>query len=208
MIPLGIIAAMAGKAAGPVVIFLYGLLVLCMWIVPPLYANAWYYRHCTNKIAKAKASYDDAHEQFGEISRNGGTSNVILILFVVLIIPFVGILAAIALPAYQDYTTRAHISGAATIGNSAAESVAEYYYKNQAIPDNLTEAGFVASLPNFVKNISVNNKNGVVSITMAITPVVDKNLLLVPSLDENGKIIWKCMSQEIAAKYLPPACRQ
>ena len=120
----------------------------------------------------------------------------------------IGILAAIAIPAYQDYTTRARLAEAASVGNSAAESIAQYYYQHQAVPSSLDVAGFTASLPSSVKNIAVDSQNGIVSITMATAPIEGKELLLVPSLDTNNQITWKCMSLEIPDKYLPRQCLQ
>jgi Tfp pilus assembly protein PilE len=135
-------------------------------------------------------------------------AQALIIVLVIAFIAFIGILAAIAIPAYQDYTTRARLVEAVSIGDSAAESIAQYYYQHQAIPVSLEAAGFTASLPSSVKNIAVDSQNGVVNITMATTPIEDKKLQLVPSLDTNNQIIWQCMSQEIPDKYLPGHCRQ
>lgn len=122
-------------------------------------------------------------------------------------VAIIGILAAISIPAYQEYTTRARLAEAATVGKNASESVANYYYQHQQIPSSLELAGFAVRFPPSVKDISVN-QNGVVTITMAAASVEGKTLLLVPSLDANKQIIWKCMSQEIQDKYLPHQCRQ
>lgn len=209
MIPLGIIGAMAGSSADAVIGFGYLLYLAGIFLLPALYANALYYHHCNKKITEAKESSHDMQRQLGELSGKGGTSNVALIIVLVIaFIAFIGILAAIAIPAYQDYTTRARLVEAVSIADSAAESIAQYYYQHQAIPVSLEAAGFTASLPSSVKNIAVDSQNGVVNITMATTPIEDKKLQLVPSLDTNNQIIWQCMSQEIPDKYLPGHCRQ
>ena len=209
MIPLVIIGAMAGNAANAVIGFGYFLYLVGIFLLPPLYANTLYYQHCNKKIIEAKASSHDMQRQLGELSGKGGTSNVALIIVLVFaFIAAIGILAAIAIPAYQDYTTRARLAEAASVGNSAAESIAQYYYQHQAVPSSLDVAGFTASLPSSVKNIAVDSQNGIVSITMATAPIEGKELLLVPSLDTNNQITWKCMSLEIPDKYLPRQCLQ
>jgi len=207
MIPLAIIGAMAGKSADIAIGVGYLVYLVCIFSLLPMYANALYYKHCRNKIAAAKASSNERQRQLGELSARGGTSNVALLLLI--FIPFVvAILAAIALPAYQDYTVRARLAEALSIGSGAAESVANYYYQNQQIPAKLEDAGFVGSPSKSIQGIDINSKNGVVVVTMATTPIVGKSLLLVPSVGADNRIAWKCMSQDIPAKYLPLQCRQ
>ncbi len=88
---------------------------------------------------------------------------------------------------------------------------ASYYEEHQQVPINLADAGFEKkSLPSSVKDISLyNNKQHVaIIITMAIEPIKDKRLLLVPVLGENKNINYECKSPEIPEKYLPKECRQ
>lgn len=210
LIPLEIIIGMiAGDSAGVGIGFANIIYLVGMFLLPPLYANALYYKHCKKKIMEVKASSNVLQRQLGELSAKGGTSNVVLIIVLIFVfIAMIGILAAIAIPAYQDYTIRARLMEASSVGNTAAESVANYVYQYQKIPSNLEDAGFVASLPSSVKKIDVNSEDGTVTITMATAPIEGGSLLLLPSLDANNKITWKCMSQDIPARYLPRQCRQ
>lgn len=209
LIPIAAIGAMAGASSDTVTGFLYLVYLAGVLLLPPLYANALYYKSCKNKIVQAKASSRDVQRQFGELSGRGGTSGIVLVIvFIFAFVAIIGILAAVAIPAYQDYTTRARVAEAASIGNVAAESVTNYYSQHQTVPDGLDEAGFAALLPLSVKKLDIDGQNGVVIVIMATAPIEGKALLLVPSLDENGQITWKCMSQEIPGKYLPSQCRQ
>lgn len=79
--------------------------VVGLFFIPPLFANQVYYNHAKNKLARAAASSSDPHAQSQQAARLGGTSSVLL--FVFLAIVLLGILAAIAIPAYQDYVLRA-----------------------------------------------------------------------------------------------------
>ncbi|EPI7923374.1 pilin, partial [Neisseria gonorrhoeae] len=85
-----------------------------------------------------------------------------------IVIAIVGILAAVALPAYQDYTARAQVSEAILLAEGQKSAVTEYYLNNGEWPANNTSAG-VASTPTdikgkYVQKVEVNN--GVVTAQM------------------------------------------
>ncbi|ENW1974613.1 pilin, partial [Neisseria gonorrhoeae] len=78
-----------------------------------------------------------------------------------IVIAIVGILAAVALPAYQDYTARAQVSEAILLAEGQKSAVTEYYLNNGKWPANNTSAG-VASSPTdikgkYVKSVTVTN---------------------------------------------------
>lgn len=104
MIPMRIAAAMAGKSADTIVGIGYLLFLVGIFLLPPMYANALYYKHCKKKISEARVQSHDLQRRLGELSGEGGTSNVALIVFLIFAFTaFVGILAAITIPAYHDY---------------------------------------------------------------------------------------------------------
>ncbi len=211
MIPVGIVAAIIGiPGRGDTILAVGNLIFLgAVFLLPPLYANALYYRHCRKKIAEVRASSHDVQRQLGELTGKGGTSGVIIIFLLVFVfIAVLGILAAIALPAYQDYTTRARTSEGAAIGKSAADAVANYYHVHQMVPVTLGQAGYVPPASQAIRSVEIDADNGTVSVIMAKAPIEGKALLLIPSLDANNRIVWTCRSKEIADKFLPHDCRQ
>jgi len=121
-------------------------------------------------------------------------------------IAVIGILAAVALPAYQDYTVRAKIAGALKEGNSAAAAVGDYYNRTRLLPPNLEAAGYAPSNPAYGA-VTLDAAKGIVRIQLAFQPVAGKAILLLPSLDENKRVVWKCSGGEIEARFLPQACR-
>ena len=184
-----------------VALLYFGVLI----ILPPIYANKLYHKHCKKKISAIIELSNDYQTQLRMASKAGETSNVVLYLILSLVsIAIVGILAAVALPAYQDYTTRARTAEVATFGLKVTESLTTYYSKHQSVTSNLVEAGFSEALPPSVKSVGVDNEYGVVTLTLT----EGKTLLFVPSLDENLKMSWQCMSKEIEDKHLPKLCRQ
>ncbi|EMT5257092.1 pilin [Neisseria gonorrhoeae] len=58
-----------------------------------------------------------------------------------IVIAIVGILAAVALPAYQDYTARAQVSEAILLAEGQKSAVTEYYLNNGKWPENNDKAG-------------------------------------------------------------------
>ncbi|EMS4860373.1 pilin, partial [Neisseria gonorrhoeae] len=114
-----------------------------------------------------------------------------------IVIAIVGILAAVALPAYQDYTARAQVSEAILLAEGQKSAVTEYYLNNGKWPENNGDAG-VASPPSdikgkYVKQVEV--KNGVVTAEMASTGVnkeIQGKKLSLWAKREDGSVKWFC----------------
>ncbi|HFB3631142.1 TPA: pilin, partial [Neisseria gonorrhoeae] len=113
-----------------------------------------------------------------------------------IVIAIVGILAAVALPAYQDYTARAQVSEAILLAEGQKSAVTEYYLNHGEWPKDNTSAG-VASASDikgkYVKEVKV--EKGVVTATMNSSNVnkeiKDKKLSLW-ARRENGSVKWFC----------------
>ncbi|EOD3467035.1 pilin [Neisseria gonorrhoeae] len=113
-----------------------------------------------------------------------------------IVIAIVGILAAVALPAYQDYTARAQVSEAILLAEGQKSAVTEYYLNNGEWPKDNDSAGVASSSSikgKYVKEVEV--KNGVVTATMNSSNVnkeiKDKRLSLWAKR-ENGSVKWFC----------------
>ncbi|MCS0622871.1 pilin, partial [Neisseria gonorrhoeae] len=89
-----------------------------------------------------------------------------------IVIAIVGILAAVALPAYQDYTARAQVSEAILLAEGQKSAVTEYYLNHGKWPANNGDAGVASAskiIGKYVQKVEVNN--GVVTATMASSNV-------------------------------------
>ncbi|HGP4575095.1 TPA: pilin [Neisseria meningitidis] len=114
-----------------------------------------------------------------------------------IVIAIVGILAAVALPAYQDYTARAQVSEAILLAEGQKSAVTEYYLNHGEWPKNNTSAG-VASTPSdikgkYVKEVEV--KNGVVTATMLSSGVnkeIQGRKLSLWAKRQDGSVKWFC----------------
>ncbi|HEZ6539370.1 TPA: pilin, partial [Neisseria meningitidis] len=113
-----------------------------------------------------------------------------------IVIAIVGILAAVALPAYQDYTARAQVSEAILLAEGQKSAVTEYYLNHGEWPANNSSAGVASSSTikgKYVKSVEV--KNGVVTAQMASSNVnkeiKDKKLSLWAKR-QDGSVKWFC----------------
>jgi|SRR5690606_2305858 len=97
----------AGVGGGLAALLLHLVLVM---VVPALFANVLYYRHCRNRIEDTGALAHDPEARSRELLRRGGTSEVAAaigaIVAILVGIAFIAMMAAISIPAYQDYLER------------------------------------------------------------------------------------------------------
>ncbi|MCV6770782.1 pilin [Neisseria meningitidis] len=113
-----------------------------------------------------------------------------------IVIAIVGILAAVALPAYQDYTARAQVSEAILLAEGQKSAVTEYYLNHGEWPKNNTSAGVATSADikgKYVKSVEV--KNGVVTATMLSSNVnneIKGKKLSLWAKRQDGSVKWFC----------------
>ncbi|EOG0117716.1 pilin, partial [Neisseria gonorrhoeae] len=114
-----------------------------------------------------------------------------------IVIAIVGILAAVALPAYQDYTARAQVSEAILLAEGQKSAVTEYYLNNGIWPENNASAGVASPASNikgkYVKEVKV--EKGVVTAQMASTGVnkeIQGKKLSLWARREDGSVKWFC----------------
>ncbi len=136
-----------------------------------------------------------------------------------IVVAIIAILAAIAIPAYQDYVIRSQVSEGMSLLDGAKTAVAEYYTNNGTWPSDNAQAGLAADSQINGKYVSkVDVTSGVITATFSATSpqVANKNLdtkvlALSPvgAGTSGGSIAWHCAtnSTTVPAKYLPSSCR-
>jgi len=124
-----------------------------------------------------------------------------------IVVAIIGILAAIALPAYQDYTKRSHVSEGLSLAGGAKASVSEFLSTNNRFPANNASAGLATNTSitgNAVTSVTVAGGQ----ITIAYNDKVATGATLVLSAATNaGGIRWKCKVGTIDTKFIPSNCR-
>ncbi|ARU89782.1 pilin [Pseudomonas sp. M30-35] len=125
-----------------------------------------------------------------------------------IVVAIIGILAAIALPAYQDYTTRAKMSEVILMGAPAKLAVAETSSSLGGLA-SLTASNSGYSFPgatDYVSNVVITDGTGVVTVTSTV-PNATGSLTLTPRDAGNGQLTWDCAVSGIDTKFVPADCR-
>ena len=130
-----------------------------------------------------------------------------------IVIAIIGILAAIAIPAYQDYTIRAKVSEGISLASAAKLAVAETFDSTGTIPGDNTTAGLPAAVSiagNNVVSVTVGG-SGVITVLYASSGLGGTadgtNILITPDYSEPGSMIWDCTGGSTPGKYRPANCR-
>ena len=132
-----------------------------------------------------------------------------------IVVAIIGILAAVAIPAYQDYTQRAQMSEALTMTAAAKTAISEYAQNNGAYPTTakLVDIGLDAGIDGTYASAAVGDADGVITVTMKAAGVVGadiagKTLTITPPTlaGLKGAFKWECSSTDIEQKFLPKGC--
>jgi type IV pilus assembly protein PilA len=191
-----------------------------------IFANALYWRHINGLIRDVPRSIADKPDRrMRRLERDGGTSigATLGILFGVGIIG-IGMVAAIAIPAYQDYTIRAQVTEGLGLAAEAKAAVVEYYAQKNEWPLDAESAGLRPIGGKYVEAVTVANGSIVITYGgMANRNIANARLVLTPGITARGDVVWICGEQKapaeivqmgsgpqgsnVAQRYLPKQCR-
>ena len=123
-----------------------------------------------------------------------------------IVVAIIGILAAIAIPAYQDYTIRERVTEGLEMASSAKLAVSETAMTNNALPATQAATGYTTpAATGNVTSIAVG-ANGVITITYTAA-AGGGTIIMTPTLTANGDVTWDCTLGSFLPKNLPASCR-
>ncbi len=136
-----------------------------------------------------------------------------------IVVAIIGILAAVAIPSYQDYTARAQMTEAVNLAAGFKTGLSEYYQDKGVWPSNLTAVGSTTT-GKYVSTVEIQDgagaaNGGVVEViatmgTTGVNPNIQGSTYVLSSQD--GGKTWECGTNannagNVEAKYLPGACK-
>ena len=127
-----------------------------------------------------------------------------------IVVAIIGILAAIAIPAYQDYTIRAQVSEGLNLTGACKAAVTEFYQDQGTFPADNAEAGLEAAANISGKyTVSVSATANVCAATYGneANNNIQGSILSMTATDNAGSVSWDCTAN-FDNKWLPAACRQ
>jgi type IV pilus assembly protein PilA len=128
-----------------------------------------------------------------------------------IVVAIIGILAAVALPAYQDYTVRAKTSEVVLAASGPKTAISEAYQTLGHMPANTTSAGVAAQNSPYVSDLTYTRTSDTVAAITATASAKESKIsgstvVLTGTADTTGVVTWVCTGT-ILPKYLPANCR-
>ena len=141
------------------------------------------------------------------MKNNGGFTLIELMI----VIAIIAILAAIAIPAYQDYTIRTQVSEGSNLVSSAKLAVAQFLDEKGTFPSSNASAGLPPSGSITGKYVTGVNIAGAGQITSTFgneaNPAITGGTIVFIPTNNGGSVSWDCDTGTVNAKYRPAACR-
>lgn len=127
-----------------------------------------------------------------------------------IVVAIIAILAAIALPAYQDYVARSQVAEGFSLATSARLAIAEQYSQTGEFPATNAEGGLAPPQSingRHVRSVTVGPGDGSIAVTFSGTASakISGQTLALNATDASGSIRWTCGG--VDPRYLPSSCR-
>ena len=130
-----------------------------------------------------------------------------------IVVAIIAILAAIAIPAYQDYLIRTQVSEGATLSDGAKTAISEFYSNTGHFPKTNQSAGLATNTSiagKYVSQVDVSATPGQIVATFSgpsANAAIKGQTFVLSAITNAGSFAWSCTKSTVASKYLPTSCR-
>jgi type IV pilus assembly protein PilA len=131
-----------------------------------------------------------------------------------IVVAIIAILAAIAIPAYQDYLIRSQVSEGAVLTDGAKTAISEYYSNRGVFPPANSSAGLASPTSiagKYILSVDAGTTSGKIVATFNSTQAnkaIQADTFILSAVTSAGAIAWTCDLSSVPQKYLPTSCRQ
>jgi len=127
-----------------------------------------------------------------------------------IVVAIIAILAAIALPAYQDYVIRSQVSEGITLADGGKTAVWDFIANTGRRPNSNVSAGLASStsiIGNYVTDVTVTDGRIIATFGGQANAKISGSSVEMSPRTSPGSIPWRCKSANVDGKYLPTICR-
>ena len=196
------------------------------YLLIPLYANSLYHRSIRQRIEALRLKVPETKSQLLVLDSTSPTTGIVWVIIPFVLVALVGILAAIAIPAYQSYVIRAQVSEGIMLMDQAKSAVVTSYMATKSWPADASSLTFTRPMRGrYVRELIVDRGTITASYGNQANSLISGHRLSVrPALGEHGAVLWTCGyagptgddpesgsaasgATDIKPQFLPSSCR-
>jgi hypothetical protein len=208
------LAAVAFGLTGIFMRIVFGLVGTTLFLVlPPLFADGLYRRHCQGLITSEKAKAGDRSDYLLRLRRRGGTSTVaVAVAAFGLAVLGVAWAVVFAIPSYRNYAVHTRMNLALNLGMNVADQIAAIHERGGLIPVSAAELPHPPVYPDYVELIKIYQSTRVIEVLVTPSepgqPELSGSIYIAPEIGADGKPAWACSTSASVRAFAPSRCRK
>jgi Tfp pilus assembly major pilin PilA len=188
----GIVTSILGRSLGDATYYISG--VGYSFVLLPMYANSLYHQAIKRRIAELERRVPEFPSQILVLENTPHTTHAVWVILPVVGFALLGVVTAIAIPAYEAYVIRAQVAEGLTLAEHLKSAVVQSYVARNQWPESLDGLQLVQPLSGkFVARLSVDHGTITIGYGNGAAPAISGHLLsLRPSVSSSGAVLWTC----------------